>query len=475
MNANYTLSKFRILTFVPERLTAIWTALLIGLTLVIGCTAGPNTLVATRQRLETVTVQAVPANTRPAAPTATLPAVPTATRQTVATATPQVVPAPTRPNRLGVHLMLTDGRHDWPTDRWPGHVQYARQAVGEWGFVVELVRLDDLDPTRWQIFMDLCAELHLTPMLRLATTHDEALNGWQAPPQDPDGTYHPVAAQYAQFVTALRWPTDDHYIIVGNEPNHGPEWGGRPDPVAYARFLIDVADTLHAADPQARILNAGFDAYSPNTGDVPFFDGKFYMDEEAFLDQMIAAQPDVFTHLDAWASHAYPLGPFTEGPWQQQYQLDRLNEEATPAVAPPPGVYNRGINGYEWELFKLSTYGVPPLPVFITETGWRHNGAAHSPDPAYSQSLPTPETVARYMDLALTGNGGRYPDLPEDGWTPWLADQRVMGVVFFALDGHPAFWGHTNLLALDQQGRVLDTYAPFDLLTTMSAQLAGEK
>ena len=46
---------------------------------------------------------------------------------------------------------------------------------------------------------------------------------------------------------------------------------------------------------------------------------------------------------------------------------------------------------------------------------------------------------------------------------PWLDDPRVRGVVFFALDGHPDFWGHTNLLVLDQQGQVLDTYAPFGL------------
>jgi hypothetical protein len=374
-----------------------------------------------------------------------------------------------------VHLLLTDGRHDWPTDRWPSHLRYARQAVGEGGFVVELVRLDDLDPVRWQIFMDLCAEHHLTPMLRLATTHDEALGGWTVPPQDSDGTYRMVATQYAQFVTALRWPTDAHYVIVGNEPNHGAEWGGRPDPAAYARFLIDVADALHTADPQARILNAGFDAYAPNTGQKPFVNGEFYMDAETFLDHMVAAQPDVFTRLDAWASHAYPLGPFTAGPWQQQYQIDRLNEPATPPVAPPSGVYNRGINGYEWELFKLSTYSVLTLPVFITETGWRHNGATNPSDPVYSQSLPTPETVARYLDLALRGNGGRYPDLPEEGWTPWLDDPRVRGVVFFALDGHPDFWGHTNLLVLDQQGQVLDTYAPFDLLATINARPSGEK
>jgi hypothetical protein len=453
----------------PEYLRTTWTTFLAGLILVTACTAISTPAVVTSQPTTTVTPQAVPTSPQNTEQPQQHQAVNAVTPQTA----PTTAPAPA--NKLGVHLLLTDGRHDWPTGRWPSHLQYARQAVGERGFVVELVRLDDLDPVRWQIFMDLCAELDLTPMLRLGTTHDETLGGWTAPPQDSDGAYRTVASQYAQFITALRWPMDTHYVIVGNEPNHGTEWGGRPDPAAYARFFIDVADALHAADPQARILNAGFDAYAPNTGKEPFVDGEFYMDEETFLDQMTAAQPDVFARLDAWASHAYPLGPFTEGPWQQQYQIDQLNEQATPSVAPPPGVYNRGVNGYEWELFKLSTYNVPALPVFITETGWRHNGSTNPPDPVYSQSLPTPETVARYLDLALRGNGGRYPDLPEEGWTPWLDDPRVRGVVFFALDGHPDFWGHSNLLALDRQGQVLDTYAPFDLLRAISAQPSGEK
>jgi hypothetical protein len=288
-------------------------------------------------------------------------------------------PSASPANKLGVHLLLADGRHDWPQALWASHLEYARQAVGEGGFVVELVRLDDLEPGRWQQFMDLCAQLQLTPVLRLATTHDAQKGGWTAPPQDAGGRYHTVAAQYTQFVTTLKWPTEAHYVIVGNEPNHGGEWGGRPDPAAYARFLLDVADALHAADPQAKVLNAGFDAYTPHTGSLPFNDGQYYLDEESFLDQMVAAQPEVFTRLDAWASHAYPLGPFSEAPWQQRYQVDLINDARNPNhVAPPPGIYNRGVNGYEWELWKLSTYGLSPLPVLITETGWRH---AESIDP----------------------------------------------------------------------------------------------
>jgi hypothetical protein len=337
--------------------------------------------------------------------------------------------------------------------------------------VVQLVRLDDLNVPRWQHFMDICAKLHLTPMLRLATTHNPA-GGWTAPPRDNDGSYHTIATRYTEFIAALSWPTQAHYVIVGNEPNHGSEWGGHPEPAAYAQFLIDVADALHVADPQVQILNAGFDPYTPHTGNYPFDDGQFYMDAETFMDEMVAAYPKVFTRLDGWASHSYPMGPFTEGPWQQSYGVDWLNDAVNlHHIEPPPEIYNRGVNGYEWELFKLSTYGSSPLPIFITETGWRH---AESTDPAAldnGRPLPEANVVAEYMDLALHGNNGRYPHLPETGWTPWLSDHRVKAVVFFAFNGQPTFWGHTNLLQLDPLGQVLGTYVPFDLLTKIAIQM----
>jgi hypothetical protein len=375
------------------------------------------------------------------------------------TTAPDTAVMPVSSNKLGVHLLLDDGRNAWPVDVWPIHLEYARQVVGDWGYVTQLVRLDDLDTARWQVFMDLCAERHLTPILRLATTYDQEADWWTVPPRDGDGSYYTVAARYAEFVAALRWPTPDHYVIIGNEPNHGNEWGGRPDADAYARFLIDVADALHAADAGARVLNAGFDPYTPNTGGRPFIDGMVYVDEETFLDRMHAAYPDVFDRLDAWASHSYAMGPFKEGPWVQAYHVDLINGAVNPDhVEPPSGVNNRGVNGYEWELFKLSAYGVEPLPVFITETGWRHAGAGSE------ESYPAPEIVAKYVDLTLHGNNGRYSEYPEEGWTPWLDDLRVVAVTFFALDGSPAEWRHTNWLVLDVNGNVLGTYAPFDLL-----------
>ena len=144
-------------------------------------------------------------------------------------------------NKLGIHLLLDDGRNQWPQQLWGNHLSYARKTVGEWGFVIELVRLDDLDPEKWQFFMDLCELFQLTPVLRLATTYDQEAGYWLAPTKGDDGSYDSIGRDYARFVAALTWPTNKHYIIVGNEPNHGNEWGGKPQPEDYARYLIDVS------------------------------------------------------------------------------------------------------------------------------------------------------------------------------------------------------------------------------------------
>jgi hypothetical protein len=382
------------------------------------------------------------------------------------TATPLPTPVPA-PNKRGVHLLIDDGRNAWPVEAWSEHLAYARQAVGQGGYVTQVVRSEDLDLARWQHFMDLCAEYELTPILRLATTFDLEMGWWEAPQRDEDGSYRTVAAAYAAFVSGLDWPTGEHYVVVGNEPNHGNEWGGRADPAAYARFLVDVATAVRAADPAARVLNAGFDPYTPHTGGFPFIDGMVYMDAETFIDEMVEAVPDVFSYLDYWCSHVYPLGPFSAPPWEQAYGRDLINGAVNPRhQPPPPGVYNRGINGYEWELWKLSTYGITGLQVMITEAGWRH---AETTDPDAMDGgagLPDAETVAAYLDLAMWGNGGRYPDWPETGWTPWDADPRVVAVTPFAFDGLPREWGHTNWLMLDAEGTILGTYAPFDVWAT---------
>ncbi len=378
-------------------------------------------------------------------------------------APPRATPA--RINKRGLHLLLTDGRHQWPESLWPAHMAAAADILGPGGWVVQLVTLDDLDPVRWQRFLDLCAAEQLRPIIRLATRYDRAMGAWDAPPADPDGGYATVAGRYVAFLTALSWPGAERLVIVGNEPNHGDEWGGQADPAAYARFLLALARALHAADSAFRVLNAPLDPYAPYTGAVTLANGMTYQDAGSFLSAMAAAEPGVFQQLDAWASHSYPPGPFTAPPWEQAYRRDVLpGVEAPPLPDPPAGLRNRGINGYEWELWLLSRLGAPELPVFITETGWRHR---ESSDPAATDNapvdLPDAATAARYLDLAWRGNRGRYPAWPEMGWTPWAVDDRVQAVVPFALNGDPGQWGHTNWLVLDAGGRIRGRYPLADV------------
>ena len=79
-----------------------------------------------------------------------------------------------------------------------------------------------------------------------------------------------VATQFATFFAALDWQHITPRFVVHNEPNHGTEWGGRPQPAEYARYLVDVATALHMLLPDAVVLNAGFDHYAPHTGNQPF-------------------------------------------------------------------------------------------------------------------------------------------------------------------------------------------------------------
>jgi hypothetical protein len=228
---------------------------------------------------------------------------------------------------------------------------------------------------------------------------------------------------------------------------------------------VTTSRALHQADPDVKVLNAPLDPFTPNTNGKPFTNGMTCLDSESFLDAMHAAQPDVFNSVDVWASHAYPLGPFTEGPWQQSFEIDLLYGAQNPNhVEPPSGIHNRGGNGYEWELFKLKSYGVRDLPVMITETGWRHRESTDPNTADDGRPLPDASTVAQFIDMAFNGNRGRYPQWPASGWTPWQTDARVIAVTPFALDGAPKEWGHTNWLELDREGRVLGIYPMFEVM-----------
>src|SRR5579884_4201480 len=122
----------------------------------------------------------------------------TATRPSF-TPTPDVTPTSSR-RKYGVHLLLDDdGRYPdpvhWSPRVWPEHLAYARQLVGKGGFVQEVIRLDDLNVSKWQQFLDLCATEGVVPIIRLASTYDHDRLMWNAPPIDADGRGYTEAAR----------------------------------------------------------------------------------------------------------------------------------------------------------------------------------------------------------------------------------------------------------------------------------------
>lgn len=394
-------------------------------------------------------------------PRESLPA-PTQTQSPTRTATPTAAPH-TRPpsgNKYGIHLLLDDDRNHWLPDVWPQHLVAARRIVGDGGYVVQLVRLDDLKVERWQYFLDLCAQERLIPIIRLATTFDHENKWWQAPPKDAnDQGYTEVARQVRDFLIQLRWPVEPRYVIVHNEANRGDEWSNQPDPAEYARFLLDVGQALRGAG--FTVLGPALDMYAPHTNGQ-LIAGYRYIDAETFLDGMALAEPGVFDVIDVWASHAYPLDPFRFDPSRQEFRLDYAFGASNPRhLEPPEGIYNRGVNSYRWELWRVEQIigtRAATLPVLITETGWRHGPAQDAEARDHVHAEISFELQSAYLDLAFNGNEGRYPGLPETGWMPWNQDSRVIAVVLFALGGFPKDWGHTNWVEVDSLGQITGHY-----------------
>jgi hypothetical protein len=181
--------------------------------------------------------------------------------------------------------------------RWtePPFLRAAAELVnsngGDWGYVTIVVVDDDRrDPQRFQRLLDLCALYHLTPIVRVGTAFNPALQAWNHP-----GNYD--AYLWRVFFGQIRWPTALHYLLVGNEPNLGREWGGAVDPAGYARYLATWIDVF-ASDPRYRIFNAALDA----SNDTLLPDR---MDEFEFIEGMRAAVPNLFARLHGWASSPY--------------------------------------------------------------------------------------------------------------------------------------------------------------------------
>ncbi len=256
-------------------------------------------------------------------------------------------------NKYGIHLISAIDSEILPAK------DLVNSSGGDWGYVTVLIESKDRDKDKWQKVFDKLRELHLIPIVRLATSPEGSI--WKRP-------YEGEEIAWANFLDRLNWPTKNRYVVIYNEPNHGSEWGGVVDPSSYAQTLDKTIDALKKKSPDFFVLNAGFDASAPE-------ERPNYGDELSYMQQMNNTVPGIFNKLDGWVSHSYPNPGF---------------------IGSPDGSGRGTVKTYEWELEELKKLGLNKnLPVFITETGWKHREGVNT-----NNSLPSTETVADYYKKA---------------------------------------------------------------------------
>ncbi len=231
-------------------------------------------------------------------------------------------------NRFGIHITQESDILD--------AVSLVNSTGGDWGYITLVIQKGERDFDRWQKIFDLLRRVHLIPLLRLATAHQNG--GWEMPSHDEiDG--------WVNFLDSLNWPINNKYVIINNEPNHAKEWGGQISPESYANYLKKFSQRAKVKSDDFFILPAAMD-FSAQTDEES-------LDARTYLERMLKTQPDIFDWVDGWNSHSYPNPNFTG------------SEKST----------GKGtIASFSWELSYLKSLGVSKkLPVFITETGWVHD------------------------------------------------------------------------------------------------------
>ena len=279
-------------------------------------------------------------------------------------------------NQFGIHILE------------PNEANQAAELVngngGNWGFVTIVIQNNDRSPIKWQKFFDDCRQLHLVPIIRLAT-HVEA-NNWIKPKIEE-------IDQWVNFLNNLNWPVKKRYVTIFNEPNHAKEWGGEINPSEYAQILDQFIKKLKQKDENFHVLPAGFDLAAPNLKDT--------MDAYYFWQKMNQEIPGIFNQLDGWASHSYPNHGF---------------------IGKPTDTGRTSIRGYQWELLILKNrLGLKKdLPIFITETGWPHKERSN-----------LKSQISKFYDSQITAQfiEAAYKDV-------WLKDKRIIAVTPFTLNYH---------------------------------------
>jgi hypothetical protein len=227
---------------------------------------------------------------------------------------------------LGIHILNLD-----ELDQAIELIQ--PQNPDTWQYVTIPLTLNDMErKEEWQAFFTKAKQKKIIPLVRLTSRFEDG--AWKVPNRKE-------LTNLVTFLGALDWPTDQKHIIVFNEVNHAKEWGGHLDPNEYAQVLRFTADWAHSEQKNYVVLPAAMDLAAPN--------GAVTREAFTYLNQMLVADPEILTVVDAWNSHSYPNPGFSSSP-QRTAQ--------------------NSLRGFEHELAFLKQKTGRDYSVFITETGW---------------------------------------------------------------------------------------------------------
>lgn len=275
------------------------------------------------------------------------------------------------PNNIyGVHILF------------PDEIFQAKNLVnsknGDWGYVTIPIQASDRDLDKWQTFMDDCRQLHLIPILRLATNGDYFnTKFWEKPTPN-------TVLDFSNFLNSLNWPTRNRYVVIFNEVNRADEWGGNVSPIEYSNILNYAVDTFKSKNPDFFVISAGLDNAAPQKPPD-------YMNEYEFLQEMEAAVPGVFSKLDGLASHSYPNPGFS--------QPSYINTKES-------------IYSFMYESGLADNYAGKKLPVFITETGWSQTSISQDQLSVFFQdafqNVWDNKDIVAVTPFLLRGNGSSF-------------------------------------------------------------------
>jgi len=283
-------------------------------------------------------------------------------------------------NKFGIHILFDS--------ELSNAAKLVNSNGGDWGYVTIPIQTGDKDIVKWQNFMDQCRQLHVIPIIRLATEGDYFnTQVWNVP------TYDDII-DFANFLNSLQWPTKNHYVIIYNEVNRGDEWGGAVDPNAYASLLDYAVKEFKFVNTDFFVISAGLDNAAPSQPPQ-------YMNEYTYMQEMNQAVPGIFGEIDGLASHSYPNPGFRQ---------------------PPSSLGHTSIDSFSYEQQYAQELGGKKLPVFITETGWSNQTLSDSTIASYYQQAfsqvwddPSIVAVTPFLLSANQGSFVKFSFLKSDG------------------------------------------------------------